>query len=445
EAVSRTGRSRPFHRDADGLIPAEGAGFVALARLRDAVARNMPVLGVVRGIGLSNDGRGNGLLSPAREGQERAMRLAYATAGVAPRTVSLVECHAAGTPVGDAEEVRGMARVFADGADVPIGSVKSNVGHLLASAGAGGLLKVLGAMRAGVRPATLGADEPLAELRGTPLRVLDAPEQWPPGPRRAAVSAFGFGGTNAHLVVDAWDGEEGRASAPSGTRRLPGAPVAIVAVAVRAGEGASTQDFRRALLTGRRSGPASEIGVALPGLCFPPRAVEKALPQQTLMLEVAREAARDVVLPRERTMVLIGAGVDPENSRATARWRTPFWLEQTGGPTGPEPAARVRDAFSAPMDAERVVGTLPNLLANRISTQLDLAGPGHTVSAEEASGPLALDLAARAIRASEVDAALVGAVDLSCEPVHRAALRGLGLESAAGDGAVAVVLKRLAD
>ncbi|MEU1214511.1 beta-ketoacyl synthase N-terminal-like domain-containing protein [Streptomyces sp. NPDC005790] len=443
-AVSRTSRSRPFHRDADGLIPGEGAGFVALMRLGDALAQGSPVLGVVRGVGLSNDGRGGGLLTPAQEGQERAMRLAYDMAGVAPRTVSLVECHATGTPVGDAEEVRGMARIFADSPDVPIGSVKSNVGHLLASAGVGGLLKVLGAMRAGIRPATLAAGEPLTELHGTRLRVLSEPEPWP-GLRRAAVSAFGFGGTNAHLIVDAWDGAgTATAAAPRAPRR-PGEPLAIVALAARAGAGAGTQDFRRAVLDGDRSHQAERVDVTLPGLRFPPLSVGQALPQQILMLEAAREAARDVTLPRERTMVLVGTGVDTQNSRASARWRTPCWLEETGKGTDPALVTRVQDSFSAPMDAERVVGTLPNLVANRINTQLDLGGPGCTVSAEEASGPVALELAARAIRAGEADAALVGAVDLSCEPVHRAALRELGRETGTGDCAVAVVLKRLTD
>ncbi|PWS51628.1 hypothetical protein DLE01_10795 [Streptomyces sp. FT05W] len=146
------------------------------------------------------------------------------------------------------------------------------------------------------------------------------------------------------------------------------------------------------------------------------------------MLEAAREAARGVTLPCERTTVLVGTGVDTDNARATARWRAPSWLEGTGSPTGAGTAARLRDAFSAPMDTERVVGTLPNLVAGRISTQLDLGGPGCTVSAEEASGLVALDLAARALRAGETDAALVGAVDLSCEPVHRAALQELGRE-----------------
>ncbi|MFF5897468.1 beta-ketoacyl synthase N-terminal-like domain-containing protein [Streptomyces argenteolus] len=443
-AVSRTSRSRPFHRDADGLLHGEGAGFVALMRLRDALARGTPVLGVVRGIGLSNDGRGRGLLSPAQEGQERAMHLAYAMAGVAPRTVSLVECHATGTPLGDAVEVRSMARVFADGSDVPIGSVKSNVGHLLASAGAGGLLKVLGAMKAGIRPATLAAEEPLAELRGTGLRVLGESERWP-GLRRAAVSAFGFGGTNAHLIVDAWSGAEGGGVALPAPPRPPSTPVAIVAVSARVGEGAGTQDFRRSVLDGRRQGPMTRIGVGLPGLCIPPLAVEQALPQQSLMLEVAREAVRDVKVPRERTMVLVGAGVDPEIARATARWRAPHWLEEAGSTDAPGLVTSLRDAFAPSFGAERVVGNLPNLVANRINTQLDLAGPGYTVSAEEASGLVALDLAARALRAGEADAALVGAVDLSCEPVHQAALHELGRETDTGDGAVVLVLKRLRD
>ncbi|MFH8439771.1 beta-ketoacyl synthase N-terminal-like domain-containing protein [Streptomyces sp. NPDC018026] len=453
-ATSRTGRSRPFHRDADGLVHGEGAGFVALMRLSGARAAGLPVLGVIRGVGLSNDGRGSGLISPSEEGQVRAMRLAYDMAGVAPESVSLVECHATGTPVGDAVEARGMARVFGSGDDVPIGSAKSNVGHLLASAGVAGLLKVLGAMRAGVRPATLGAGRPLELLADTPLRVLSAPEEWV-GRRRAAISAFGFGGTNAHLVVDAPDvaplppvrrgGPVAAAPEPAPERDAPGArtPVAIVALGTRVGEGASLEDFRRAVLGGERRGPVAEIAVELTGLCFPPLALERTARHQLLVLEAAREAARTVSLPRERTMVVIGTGVDPEVARAGARWRVPYWLEQSGVPVTAPSADLAREAFTGPMTAEAVVGSMPNLAANRISTQLDLAGPGFTVSAEEASGLVALEVAARAIRSGEADAALVGATDLSCEAVHRVALRELGHEDGPGDAAVVLVLKPL--
>jgi acyl transferase domain-containing protein/3-hydroxymyristoyl/3-hydroxydecanoyl-(acyl carrier protein) dehydratase len=454
-AVSRSGRSRPFHRDADGLLHGEGAGFVALMRLADALAGGAPVLGVIRGIGLSNDGRGRGLLSPAQEGQERAMGLAYSAAGVAPETVSLVECHATGTPVGDAVEARSMARTFGGARDVPIGSVKSNVGHLLATAGVSGLLKVLGAMRAGIRPATLGADRPLDGLDGTPLRVLGEPEPWQ-GPRRAAVSAFGFGGTNAHLIVDAWDGDSGAhgGGTPGPFRTARDAPgdadvptaesaIAIVAVGARTGDGSGTEDFRRAVLDGERCGPTTKVGVSLPDLCFPPSALRGTSPQQLMVLEAAREAVRGISLPRERTLVLIGAGVDPEVARGGARWRLPHWAEQAGCDADPDLLARAQDAFVSSMGAERVVGTLPNLVANRINTQLDLAGPGFAVSAEEASGLVALALAARAIRAGEADAALVGATDLSSGAVHRAALRELGRDTGTGDAAVVLVLKPL--
>ncbi|HKN51574.1 MAG TPA: beta-ketoacyl synthase N-terminal-like domain-containing protein, partial [Amycolatopsis sp.] len=424
-ALSRTGRSRPFHREADGLVPAEGAAFVSLMRLPDALATGRPIFGVIRGVGLSNDGRGAGMLVPSAAGQERAMRLAYEMAGFAPETVSLLECHATGTPVGDAVEARSAARVFGDSRDLPIGSAKSNVGHLITASGVTGLLKVLGAMRAGIRPATLQADEPIGALDGTPLRLLQEPEEWT-GYRRAAVSAFGFGGNNAHLVVDAFD------AAVSAVEPLPPQDkVAIVAIGSRVGNGGGTHDLRHALFTGAGAKEAREtVDVALPGLRIPPLDLGQALAQQLLILEAAREAVSGVDLPRERTMVLVGMGCDPEVARYGGRWRAPK-AEQ--------------DAFAPVLKSAGVVGTMPNIVANRLNAQLDLAGPSFTVSAEEASGIVALKLAARALRTGEADAAVVGAVDLSHESVHETALADLGVEREPGDAAVVLVLKRLSD
>ena len=421
-AVSPTGQSRPFHRGADGLVPSEGAALVALMRLADAVSAGAPILGVIRAIGLSNDGRAGGLLVPSQEGQERAMRLAYAAAGLAPRTVSLVECHATGTPVGDVVEAGSMARVFADCDDLPVGSVKSNVGHLLTAAGGAGLLKVLGAIRAKMRPPSLSADEPITAFDGTPLRLLADPEDWP-GPRRCAVSAFGFGGTNAHLIVNEW--VPGGDVPPARRGRRPDAPVAITAIGARVADGDDADDFRRAVLLGERHpGPRASIDVRLDGLRFPPRDLEVAHAQHVLLLEAAREAAAQVELPRERTTVIVGMGVDPEVARYPAASR------DQPGTQFPGPA---------------VLGTMPNLVANRINVQLNLGGPGYTVSAEEASGLVALGQAARALRCGEADAAVVGAVDLSCEAVHQAALRALGRDRPPGDAAVVMILERLAD
>jgi acyl transferase domain-containing protein/3-hydroxymyristoyl/3-hydroxydecanoyl-(acyl carrier protein) dehydratase len=422
-ALSRTGSSRPFHQAADGLVPAEGAGFLALMRLSDAVRAGARIFGLIRGVGLSNDGGAAGPLVPSAAGQERAMRQAYEQAGVSPESIGLLECHATGTRLGDITEVRSSGRVFADHPDLPIGSVKSNIGHAITAAGLAGVLKVLGALNTGIRPPSLGADEPMSALDGTPLRVLSEAEEWT-GPHRAGISAFGFGGNNAHLIIEAWQADR-TAPAPVPVRRC--SPIAIVSAEVRS----AADDARSALFTGSpRLAPRTDIDVAIAGLRFPPTDLQHTSGQQVLMLETARSAAKAVTLPRDRTMVLTGMGCDPDAARHIARWRAP---------------ESVRDGVHTAQVPASVLGTMPNMVANRINTQLDLAGPSFSVSAEEASGLTALRLGVSALRHHEADAVVVGAVDLSHEPVHQAALADVGHDAAAGDVAVALVLKRLDD
>jgi acyl transferase domain-containing protein/3-hydroxymyristoyl/3-hydroxydecanoyl-(acyl carrier protein) dehydratase len=441
-ALSPTGRSRPFHRAADGLVPAEGAALFALMRLTDAVVTGAPIHGVIRGVGLSNDGRTGGFLVPAEDGQLRAMHAAYAQAGIDPRTVALLECHATGTPVGDAVEARSTARFFGEHPDLPIGSAKANLGHLLTASGAAGLLKLLCAMQAAMRPATPGSADadPIGELSDGPLRLLAANEPWT-GRRRAAISAFGFGGNNAHLVVEAFDAAEHVATAAVAVPpRFGGEPeIAIVALGARTGAGDGVDAFRDALLSGHAPHLARDhTEVKLTGLRFPPHDLAQTLGQQVLVLEAARDAAHGVTLPPDRTSVLIGMGCDPEIARIHARHRLDAWSAAQGRPG-------VGDSVSPPLTAARVLGGMANIAANRVGVQLGLSGPGYAVSAEEASGTAALHLAARALRAGEIDAAVVGAVDLSDEPVHRAAAAELGLPAGPADAAIAVILKRLAD
>jgi acyl transferase domain-containing protein/3-hydroxymyristoyl/3-hydroxydecanoyl-(acyl carrier protein) dehydratase len=509
-ALSRSGLSRPLHRDSDGLVPAEGAVMLALKRLGDAVAAGDRVLAVIRGVGLANDGRGAGLLAPAEEGQVRAMRAAYAGCGLEPGDVTLLECHATGTPVGDATEVRSTAQVFAGTSDVPIGSVKSNLGHLVTAAGGAGLLKVIAALRAGVRPPTRHADAPIAALAASPFRLLREAEPWPaPGTRRArcaAVSAFGFGGNNAHLLVEEWTGEADRTYVGVPPRAEPAGPagpaeggeVAVVGLGAVVADLADAAAFARALFTGDarlRPGEdgapaayAESVRLNAAGLRFPPRDLEQASGQQLLVLRAAREAVEDsgVPLPRERTAVLVGMACDAEVARAGARWRLAGWLAGTadapgglggpggpggpdldgqrdglggpggpdldgqrdglGGPGGPDLDGQ-RDGICPPLTAAGTVGAMPNVVANRLNSEFDLAGPSFAVSAEELSGLVALGLAARALRAGGVDAAVVGAVDVSVEPAHgRAAEAVLDADRRIpGDAAVVLVLRRLAD
>ncbi|MCP4385987.1 MAG: polyketide synthase, partial [Hyphomicrobiales bacterium] len=161
QALSPSGMSRPFNRHADGLLPSEGAGVVVLKRLEDAVRDGNLIHAVIRGIGLSNDGRKGGLLAPDSHGQAAAMRRAYAVADIDPATISLLECHATGTSTGDRIELLSSHSVFDRVDDLPVGSLKSNLGHLITAAGMGGIIKVVGALASGLRPPTLHAEEPL--------------------------------------------------------------------------------------------------------------------------------------------------------------------------------------------------------------------------------------------------------------------------------------------
>jgi len=427
QAMSRSGRSRPFDQGADGLVPGEGAAFVLLERLSDARAKGRKILGVIRGVGLSNDGKSGGFLAPAEEGQLRAMRAAYEMAGLSPSSVSLLECHATGTPVGDAVELRSAATVFAESSDLPLGSLKANMGHLISVAGAAGLIKLLGAIEQQVRPPNRAVEAPLAELSGGPLRLLQSAEDWA-GPRRAALSAFGFGGNNAHLIVEAEDLQSSSTTIPVPQPSTPDGTVAIVAIEMQ---------------TGDDGGQLDEILLEADGLRFPPIDLQQTLPQQLLILALARKAAARITLPSATTAVLIGMGCDPEIARYAARWRLPDWAKHWDAPA--EWVAQAQEAFTPGLQAAGVVGTMPNIPANRINAQLDLAGPSFTVAAEQLSGVRALELAERALRHQEIDAALVGAVDLSHEPVHRAAARSVLGQDAPTDAAVLLVLKRVSD
>jgi acyl transferase domain-containing protein len=206
--LSPTGRLRPFHRGADGTLLGEGVGILVLRRLEDAERDNDRIYAVLRGVGTASDGRALGVLAPRVEGEELAMRRAYQAANLLPETISLVEAHGTGTPVGDAAEIEALGRIFgpADrGRPIALGSVKSMIGHTIPAAGAAGLIKTALALHHRVLPPTLAADEPHPALASTRLRLNPHARPWLNGtgePLRAAVSAFGFGGINAHVVVE---------------------------------------------------------------------------------------------------------------------------------------------------------------------------------------------------------------------------------------------------
>ncbi len=435
-ALSRSGRSRPFHRGADGLIPAEGCVIVALKRLEDAVQAGDRILGVIRGVGLSNDGTQGGFLSPSSEGQLRAIASAYEQAEIDPREVSYVECHATGTTIGDGVELEGLRSFFSGASELKIGSHKSNLGHLITAAGAAGLLKVLGAFAHNLLPPTIHLDDLRPEAQQAPVRVIARPEAWPRGdrPRLAAVSAFGLGGTNAHLIVEEWMGK--------GASSTGAAPAKSTASAAHQPRSSRVALVGLSVITGQ---PLEQIHLnAAPGKSkFAPRDLELALPQQLLAWQVVEQAVAGINLAPVSTAVLVGMECDAEIARYGARWRTPQWAhEGRFAKVGQDTVTALQDRFVPPLEAGAVTGTMPNIPANRLNVQFDWRGPSFTVSADELSGIRALEIAARLLTEGTVDAAVACAVDLSCEPIHAAALKQIGINDAKlADSAVALVLK----
>jgi acyl transferase domain-containing protein/NAD(P)-dependent dehydrogenase (short-subunit alcohol dehydrogenase family) len=220
-ALSPTGNARPFDVAADGTILGEGLGMVVLKRLDDARRDGDRIYAVLRGIGSSSDGKGNAVYAPRAEGQIDALRTAYRVAGVTPDTIELVEAHGTGTCVGDQTEVNALVEVYQAtgraGSWCALGSVKSQIGHTKAAAGVAGLIKAVAALYHKVLPPTIKVTQPLDALQPVPSVANGSPT--PPGPfqvntekrpwlpapdhpRRAAVSAFGFGGSNFHAVLE---------------------------------------------------------------------------------------------------------------------------------------------------------------------------------------------------------------------------------------------------
>jgi PfaB family protein len=392
-AISKTGRCSPFDSKADGLVVGEGAGIFVLKRLSDAIEQDDHIYATIEGIGLSNDIEGN-IMSPDSEGQGRAMQAAYEMADWKPNQVQHIECHGTGTPVGDGVEFTSLKNLWQSydvAVDVKgecvIGSVKSNVGHLLTAAGAAALMKTLLSMKHGVLPPTANYESPSnkIDLANSPFKVLDKAETWnikENTPRRAAISGFGFGGINAHVLLQEYleSTEKGTSStitssaSSSNTHRV-GSPhvldvhsgsvgdassfsqknhsfsedstqhhIAIVGMESRLGPWNDQDAFDNAVLFGadkKTTHPENwwgadskdyqgylinEVDIPLGRYRIPPAELKEMLPQQLLMLDVAANALEDANLSeltkeqQYRTGVFIGIALDLNTTNFHFRW-----------------------------------------------------------------------------------------------------------------------------
>lgn len=214
-ALSRRGELKAFDQDADGTLMGEGVGMVVLKRLADAERDKNPIYAVLKSIGIASDGRATGLMAPRVEGEEMALRRAYEGAGIDPLSVGLLEAHGTGTPVGDVVEVEALRRVFpprrTESPRCALGTVKSLISHTMPAAGAAALIKAALALHHKVLPPTLcDTPNPKLQLEPTNIYINTQTRPWIHGsskePRRAGVNAFGFGGINAHAILEEYTG-----------------------------------------------------------------------------------------------------------------------------------------------------------------------------------------------------------------------------------------------
>lgn len=494
KALSPSGVCAPFDADADGLVVGEGAGFIVLKRLSDAVRDKDRIYALIQGSGLSNDIGGN-LLAPDTEGQIRAMTLAYQNSGWTPFDVDHIECHGTGTPVGDGIELKSMQTVWGyDGwtrGQCAIGSVKSMIGHLLTGAGIAGAIKTFLALHHKTLPPSLNFRKPGkgSPLENGPFRIESTATGWKrrdEHPRRAALSAFGFGGINAHVLVEDYETDLAKTwSVPADIGNPPLPQVAVVGMGVCAGPLKNLEEFQNLVFSGvplekKPAGPLrfhgteqvaaqhmngktppagsyiDDFTVSLGEFHIPPTEIPDILPQHLLMLKAAGEALDNAGIPRRNDRPRMGAAIgmafDCEAANFHLRWNlesaVETWNEALKLGLDEQQKAdwlkTLKDAIHPPLTASRTTGALGGIIASRVAKEFRLGGPCFIVSCEEASGLKALDIGLRSIQNGETDMYLVGSVDLPGEIrnlVITERIHGSTLPPC--EGSVALVLKRL--
>ncbi|MEH2395688.1 MAG: beta-ketoacyl synthase N-terminal-like domain-containing protein [Nostoc sp.] len=509
QAYPENGVTRPLDKSSAGLIAGEGAGMIVLKRYDDALRDGDRIYATINGIGLSNDGKGKSVLNPNPKGQILAFERAYTNADINPNSIDYVECHATGTPIGDITELNSMDAFFSRHQASPlIGSVKSNFGHLLTTAGMTGLIKVILSMNKEVIPPTINLIEPLSSDNGgiSANQIVSSAIPWPNNAsiKRAAVSAFGFGGTNAHLILESSKKENSDLglttnniikpiSTTSSQNRL-----AIIGMEACFGSCESLDTFDRTIYEahqhfipvppqrwkGIESQPEllkdynfvdgqAPHGAYIQDFDFdflrfkiPPHEEEQLIPQQLLMLKIADNAIKDAGINEgENVAVIIAMGTELTLHQGLGRinlsWQIPASLQLGNIGLSSQKIAELETIFKDSLFSRPRVSNftsfIGNLMAARISALWDFSGPAFTVSAEENSVFKSLEIAQMLLTQGEVDAVVVGAVDLAggFENVllrHRLAPVNTGTHTLSydanangwmvGEGAGAVVLKR---
>ncbi len=457
------GVSVPFDSNSKGLFAGEGAGVLVLKRLEDAQRDGDHVYAVVSGVGLSNDGKGQFVLSPNSKGQVQAFERAYESSDLQPESIEVIECHATGTPLGDKVELTSMERFFSDklnGSATPlIGSAKSNLGHLLTAAGMPGIMKMIFAMKEKLLPPSVNLKTPLSSPDGLfgshtlPIAVQPWPVKEQNIERHAGVSVFGFGGCNAHLLLESYsDLNEASGfnnSAPLASKQIE---FNITGLASHFGPLTSVNAFNQAIqqdhnafidLPAKRWKGINEhpellatFGLdAVPQGAYidqfeldflrfkvPPNEDDRLISQQLLLMKIADEAIRDAnLVAGQKVAILVAMETELELHQFRGRVNLHTQLAQSFKAMGVELTTSEYQALEAiamdsVLDAAKLnqyTSFIGNIMASRIASLWDFNGPAFTISAGDQSVARCVDVAQNLMSQESLDAVVIAAVDLS--------------------------------
>jgi len=474
QALSPTGRCSAFDKAADGLVVGEGTGIVVLKRLEDAITCGDTIHAVITGTGVSNDIEGT-LVGPASEGQLRAMVQAYEQAGWSPSDIQYMECHGSGTPVGDQVELSTIQALLGKFGcpDKPlsIGSVKSMTGHLLTAAGAAGFIKTVLSMNEGFLPPSLNFSSPPSNspLNHSKILVQTAVEDWKPesahSTRKAGISAFGFGGINAHLLVEEYKAKPRAATDHEKNDTFKTVPCAIIGMHTIIKDCDTLDHFKDLIFDrtqlesnlpeSRWRRPWAETLEEAPGFYMdhlstfygefhiPPNQLPDILPQQILLLKAAKGALEDAgITPRpldeEPARHHMGCAIGIEFDYGATDFHLRWKINSLD--------LELKDKISPPLTFNRTLGALGGIVASRVAREFKLGGPCFTLSAGSNSGIKAIETAIHSLSSKETHTFICGCVDLAGD-VRQFALNDRAKPHSKSilpsEGAAAIVLKRL--
>ncbi len=444
----------PLDEQSAGLVSSEGAGMILLKRMSDAERDADKILGVISGVGLSNDGKGKFLLSPNPKGQNLALERAYEASDSLPENTSYLECHATGTPLGDVTEINSIEKFFSKYNCHPLlGSVKSNMGHLLTAAGMTGLFKVLLSMEKNMIPPNINLEKPIPTENNWLSRdqIIESPTEWKNIEKQAGINAFGFGGTNAHMIV------ENHHPAGEKIEHAPTSllPMAITGMDAHFGDCTNLDDFYNMIFHGKQNfrelpeqrwkgfdanknllaefglnevpkgSYIDEFEIDLMRYKIQPTEAETLEPQQALILKVADQAIKDAGLKEgQNVAVLIAMAPELAIHHYLARWDSEWQLE--------EALKHIEDSFEGTQKEELIekcknllyeregaqtpsqhTSFVGNIMASRIAALWDFTGPAFTITSGDDGVIRAIEVAQNMLSNGEVDAVVVGGVDFS--------------------------------